>query len=101
MTALLERADQAISVTAMVRGFSARLKEISSRATERLVIFKDNQPAAVIINVDAYQEMLDELEDLRIEAAARERLARERLIGFDRAKAVSHDDMRARYAKKD
>jgi len=96
MTALLERADQAISVTAMVRGFSARLKEISSRATERLVIFKDNQPAAVIINVEAYQEMLDELEDLRIEAAARERLA-----GFDQARAISHDDMRGRYARKD
>jgi len=96
MTALLERADQAISVTAMVRGFSARLKEISSRTTERLVIFKDNQPAAVIINVAAYQEMLDELEDLRVEAAARERL-----IDFDQNKAVSHDDMRARYVRKD
>ena len=96
MTALLERADQAISVTAMVRSFSAKLKEISSRATERLVIFKDNQPAAVIINVQAYQEMLDELENLRIEPAARERLS-----NFDQAKAVSHEDMRARYARKD
>ena len=96
MTALLERADQAISVTAMVRSFSAKLKEISSRATERLVIFKDNQPAAVIINVQAYQEMLDELENLRIEAAARERPS-----NFDQAKAVSHEDMRARYARKD
>ncbi|WP_445571412.1 type II toxin-antitoxin system Phd/YefM family antitoxin [Pseudomonas sp. E102] len=96
MAALLERADQAISVTAMVRGFSAKLKEVSSRATERLVIFKDNEPAAVIINVDAYQEMLDELQNLRVEATARERL-----INFDRAKAVSHEDMRARYAKND
>jgi antitoxin StbD len=96
MAALLERADQAISVTAMVRGFSAKLKEVSSRATERLVIFKDNEPAAVIINVDAYQEMLDELENLRVEATARERL-----ISFDQAKAASHEDMRARYAKND
>jgi len=96
MTASQERADQAISVTAMVRRFSARLKDISSRATERLVIFKDNQPAAVIINVEAYQEMLDELKDLRVEAAAWERL-----IGFDQSKAISHDDMRARYARKD
>lgn len=95
MAALLDRADQAISVTAMVRSFSAKLKEVSSRTTERLVIFKDNEPAAVIINVDAYQEMLDELEDLRVEAAARERL-----IGFDEADAISHDDMVARYANK-
>lgn len=96
MAALLERADQAVSVTAMVRGFSAKLKEVSSRATEKLVIFKDNEPAAVIINVDAYQELLDELENLRVEATARERL-----IGFDQAKAISHEDMRARYAKND
>jgi antitoxin StbD len=57
---------------------------------------KTINPAAVIINVQAYQEMLDELENLRIEAAARERL-----INFDPAQAVSHDDMRARYARKD
>jgi antitoxin StbD len=92
----LDRADQAISVTAMVRGFSAKLKDISNRTTERLVIFKDNEPATVIINVDAYQELLDELEELRIEAVARERLA-----NFHEADAVSHDSMRARYARKD
>ncbi|AMB85538.1 Phd-YefM [Pseudomonas agarici] len=96
MTALLERADQAVSVTAMVRGFSAKLKDIASRTTERLVIFKDNEPAAVIINVEAFQEMLDELENLRVEATARERL-----MGFDAGNALSHKDLRARYAAKD
>lgn len=96
MAALLERAEQAVSVTAMVRGFSAKLKEVSSRATDRLVVFNNNEPAAVIVNVQAYQELLDELENLRIEA-----IARDRLESFDRAKAVSHDDMRARYARED
>lgn len=96
MAALLERAEQAVSVTAMARGFSAKLKEVSSRATDRLVVFNNNEPAAVIVNVQAYQELLDELESLRIEA-----IARDRLESFDRAKAVSHDDMRARYARED
>lgn len=96
MAALLERADQAVSVTTMVRSFSARLKEVSSRATDRLVIFKDNEPAAVIVNVDAYQEMLDELEDLRIEA-----IAHERMSTFDKGKAISLGDMKARYAAKE
>ena len=95
MTELLEHADQAISLTALVRGFSARLTEISSRGTERLVIFKNNQPAAVIINVEAYQEMLDELDDLRIEVAVLERLT-----GFDETSAIDHDDMRGRHARK-
>jgi antitoxin StbD len=80
----------------MVRTFSARLKEVSSRATERLVIFKDNEPAAVIINVDAYQELLDELDDLRVDAVARERLST-----FDKTKAISLSDMQARYASKE
>lgn len=96
MAALLERAEQAVSVTAMVRGFSARLKDISSRATDRLVIFKDNEPAAVIVNVDAYQEMLDELEDLRIDA-----IARDRLSTFDKSKAISLSAMKERYAAKE
>lgn len=96
MAALLERAEQAVSVTAMVRGFSAKLKEISSRATDRLVIFKDNEPAAVIVNVDAYQEMLDELEDLRIDAIARDRLGT-----FEKSKAISLSAMKERYAAKE
>ncbi len=96
MASLLDRADQAISVTAMVRSFSAKLKEVTSRATDRLVVFKDNEPAAVILNVQVYQDMQDELENLRIEAAARDRLA-----GFDAATAISHQDMRARYANND
>ncbi|AHK80449.1 Phd-YefM [Ectothiorhodospira haloalkaliphila] len=58
----------------MARGFSAHLKEVSARQTDRLVIFKDNQPVAVMMNVQAYQDLVDELEDLRIEAVARDRL---------------------------
>lgn len=50
----------------------------------------------VISNVDVSQEMIDELEGLRVEAAARERL-----MGFEQADAVSHEDVRARYAEKD
>lgn len=96
MAALLERAEQAVSVTTMVRSFSARLKEVSSRTTDRLVIFKDNEPAAVILNVDAYQELLDELEDLRIETTARERLG-----NFDKSRAISLSDMQARYTAKE
>ncbi|MDF9435595.1 type II toxin-antitoxin system Phd/YefM family antitoxin [Chromohalobacter israelensis] len=90
MATLLERPEEAVSATAMARNFSNRLKEISSRHTERLVIFKDNQPAAVLMNVQAYQDLVDELEDLRIEAVARDRLA-----SYQADQAIDHDDMRA------
>ena len=96
MAASSVRAVQAVSTTAMVRGFSTKLKEISSRAIECMVIVQNNQPAAAIINVDAYQEMLDEINDLCVEAAAAERLA-----GFDQASVICHDDMRTRFARKD
>ncbi|MDF3933542.1 type II toxin-antitoxin system Phd/YefM family antitoxin [Pseudomonas citronellolis] len=93
MAALMERAEQAVSVTTMARSFSAKLREIATRQIEKLVVFKDNEPAAVILNVEAYQELLDELEDLRVE-----RVARDRLDSFERDKAISHEDMVARFA---
>ena len=77
----------------MARSFSAKLREIATRQIEKLVVFKDNEPAAVILNVEAYQELLDELEDLRVE-----RVARDRLDSFERDKAISHEDMVARFA---
>ncbi|MGS2742511.1 hypothetical protein ACU6TU_02790 [Halomonas sp. LS-001] len=96
MAILLERPEDAVSATVMARTFSARLKEISSRSTDRLVVFKDNQPAAVLMNVQAYQDLVDELEDLRIEAIARDRLA-----SYQAGQAISHDDMRSLFNQND
>lgn len=50
----------------------------------------------VISNVDVSQEVVDELEGTTIEA-----LASVRLVGFEQADAVSHEDMRSRYAERD
>lgn len=51
----------------------------------------------MISNVDVKEEMLDEHEDLRLDTAAQEWL-----LGFEPADAVvSHEEMRARYAKRD
>ena len=92
MTALLNRAEQAVSATAMVRGFSARLKDVTSGDISHLVIFKDNEPAAVLVGIDAYQALQDELEDLRSEL-----LAIERLPSLDNDVTVSLEDMEARF----
>nr|WP_244657311.1 type II toxin-antitoxin system Phd/YefM family antitoxin [Pseudomonas sp. CFBP 13719] len=92
MSALLNRAEQAVSATAMVRGFSARLKDVTSGDISHLVIFKDNEPAAVLVGIDAYQAMQDELEDLRSEL-----LAIERLPSLDNDVTVSLEDMEARF----
>jgi antitoxin StbD len=93
MSALLARAEQAISATAMVRSFGARLKDVTSGDVPHLVIFKDNEPAAVLVGVQAYQAMQDELEDLRAEI-----LAIERLRSLDETNTVSLEDMEARFS---
>ena len=92
MASLMTRSEQAVSATAMARTFGARLKEVSSGDALHLVIFKDNEPAAVLIGVDAFQAMQDELEDLRAE-----RLASERLLSLNDENTVSLEDMEARF----
>ena len=49
-----------------------------------------------MLPVDVYEAIMDELEDLRIEAVARERIRT-----FDPEKAVSHDEMMAHFAAGD
>ena len=93
MAALLDRAEQAVSATTMVRSFSARLKDVTSGDVTHLVIFKDNEPAAVLVGVQAYQALQDELEDLRSEL-----LAIERLRSLDETKTLSLEDMEARFS---
>lgn len=91
MSALLDRAEQSVSATAMVRDFSTKLKEVTSGVVTHLVVFKDNEPAAVLIGVDAYQALQDELKDLRSDC-----LAIERLSTLDEQKTVCLEDMEAR-----
>jgi antitoxin StbD len=92
MTALLNRAEQAVSATAMVRSFSARLRDVTSGDISHLVIFKDNEPAAVLVGIETYQALQDELEDLRSELRAIERLP-----SLDNDVTVSLEDMEARF----
>ena len=76
----------------MARGFSARLKDVTSGYISHLVIIKDNQPAAVLVGIDAYQAMQDEIEDLRSELAAIGRLP---TLGND--VAIGLEEMEARF----
>jgi antitoxin StbD len=77
----------------MVRSFGARLKDVASGEVTHLVIFKDNEPAAVLVGVETYQNLQDELEDLRAEL-----LAIERLPSLDDIVTVSLEDMEARFS---
>lgn len=88
---LLDRADQAISSTDLQKNARLLLDRMADGSQDRYVVIRDNKPTAVMLPTERYEALMDELEDLRIEAVARERLA-----SADKAKLLSHDEMLAR-----
>ncbi|WP_062268516.1 type II toxin-antitoxin system prevent-host-death family antitoxin [Endozoicomonas arenosclerae] len=95
MSALLDSADQALPVTQFARQLKAYLDKISNQESDKYVVMRNNQPAAVLLSVERFESMVEELEELRVEA-----LARERLSAFDAdeaAETISHSDMLKRF----
>jgi antitoxin StbD len=93
MGSLMERSDQAISVTEVSRSAKAIFDKLVQGKQDRYVVMRNNVPAAVMLPVDAYEAILNEMEDLRIEA-----VARERIHTFDHEKAITHEEMMIRFA---
>ena len=92
MAALLDRASQAVSVTRVSRAAKEIFGKLRKREQDRFVVMRNNQPAAVLLSVPAFEALMDELEDLRVEG-----LARERRRSLDRRKTISHAEMKRRY----
>lgn len=86
---LLKRADQAISSTDLQKKTRELLDRISGGKQDHYVVMRDNRPAAVMMATERYEALIEELEDLRIEAVARARL------GAPRKNYVSRKDMDA------
>jgi antitoxin StbD len=93
MGALLSRADQAVSITDMVRSAKKYFDRLIAGEQDRYVVMRNNAPAAVMLAVEDYENLINELEDLKIELIAAERLA-----AMDgNTKLISHEDVVARY----
>ena len=60
---------------------------------DKFVVMRNNAPTAVLLGVNAYEALIDEVEDLRIEI-----IAIKRMRDFDRSKAISHDEMIKKFA---
>lgn len=54
----------------------------------KFVVMRNNAPTAVLLPVSAYEALIEEVEDLRIEIVAIKRMR-----DFDRSKAITHDEM--------
>jgi len=92
MRALLERSEQAVSVTEVSRSAKTIFDRLSSGRQDKYVVMRNNAPAAVMVPVGVYEALMDELDDLRVEM-----IARDRLTSFDKSKAVSHEEMLKRF----
>jgi len=88
MTALIERSEETISVDDLGRSAKEIINNLASGEHDHFVIMKNNSPAAVLLTTRSYEALLDDLEDLRIEAVVRERSQT-----FDKTKAITHDEM--------
>ncbi|MEN8237245.1 MAG: hypothetical protein ABFQ95_06885 [Pseudomonadota bacterium] len=88
MTSLLDRSDQALSVTDFTRSAKSIIDGLVAGERNKYVMMRNNHPAAVLVNVQHYEALLAEIEDLKIQF-----IARERLKSFDPSEAISHEEM--------
>jgi antitoxin StbD len=86
------RATDYLSATALSKKTSATLDALAKGDTEKLIILKNNTPKAVLLSMESYEAMEQEIEDLRLTAMA---LARQDT--FDEKKALSHDFIKEKF----
>ena len=83
-----------LSSTNLAKNTAATLNSIEAGNIDKLIILKNNAPKAILMSIDSYEAMEEEIEDLRLTA-----LALSRIQNFDFKKSISHDEMKKKYAK--
>ena len=79
------RATDFLSATALSKKTSATLEALEKGEAEKLIILKNNAPKAILLSIERYEAMEEEIEDLRLTA-----LALARLKTIDEKKLLSH-----------
>lgn len=87
-------ANEYLSATALSKQTSITLEAMENGETEKLIILKNNAPMAVLLSMEAYEALEEEVEDLRLAT-----LALARLHTFNEKKSLSHDAMMEKFAK--
>jgi len=87
------RADEYISATNLSKRTSATLDAFDKGEIEKMIILKNNAPKAVLLSMEAYQTMQEEIEDLRLAS-----LALIRQETFDQQRAMSHEQIMEKFA---
>ena len=95
MGVILERADQVVSVTDVSRSAKTIFERLTNGKQDKYVVMKNNAPVAVMMPVKAYESLMDELEDLRMEI-----ITKERAETFNQAEALGHQEMMDRFGNR-
>lgn len=94
MSILLERADQALPITEISRSAKKIIDDFQSGEKDKYVVMRNNIPAAVMMSVQYYEDLMDMIDDLNIEI-----IASQRLQNMDSSKLISHEEMVKRFER--
>lgn len=72
--ALLQSADQLVNQTTLARNGHELFERVINDRSDRLVVVRKNVPIAVVLNVEAFEDLLTEVENLRNEVMASRRM---------------------------
>ncbi|HID70052.1 MAG TPA: type II toxin-antitoxin system Phd/YefM family antitoxin [Desulfobacterales bacterium] len=85
-------AKECLSATTLSKKTSATLEAIEKGDTDKFFILKNNTPKAVLMSIDAFEAIEEEMEDLRLAT-----LALARLQGFKLEKTLTHAEMMKKF----
>ncbi len=88
------RAKNYLSATALSKKTAATLNMLEKSDVGKFIILKNNTPKAILLSIDEYEAIQEELEDLRLTA-----LALARLQTFKPEEVLSHKSMMEKFNK--
>ena len=83
-----------LSATDLSKKTAATIDALENGLADKLIIMRNNAPKAILMSMGAYEELMEEMEDLRLGALA---LARART--FSENKALSHEKVFGKFSK--
>lgn len=88
------RSSDYLSATNLSKKTAATLDSLEKGETEKLIILKNNAPKAVLLSMESYEAMEEEMEDLRLAV-----LALSRMESFDENKALTHESLLEKFGR--
>jgi len=89
---IVMRTQDYLSATDLSKKTSASLDALERGDAEKFIILKNNSPKAVLLSMETYEAMQEEMEDLRLTA-----MALARVESFDEKNALSHDYIKEKF----